>query len=342
MSETMPRVIETGTKFAKIIPGTSATVDVVFTHANVPAGTFNLERTGARLNSKILLNMKANDCYQRGVPGVADSLKGVAVWLRERIAELGACYVRSIGISAGASAAIYFGHAIDADTVIAIAPELQLGQPGYRSYDWNPVKIYHVRDLTNIAAALGARLNVAFPAWDVSDYRHIHAVMRHGGARMCFLPDMHNGAKEINWRRLAAAPGAVDLAEMTLRGTYEFRFGLEELWQGVAGFEAIGRADRFAAGMFAGLLEIDPENPGLCYQAALQCLLTGRREEAAALWLRAAAGMASTPLPLGKRYVEYERLVEAPAFAALTAFVEEMAPALPPVAPGAPNWMAAW
>lgn len=333
----------TGTPYAKIVTGASSTVDVIWTHANVPAGTFNLERNGARINTKILLNMKGNDCYQRGVPGIADSIKGVTAWLAKTIAELGAAHVRSIGISAGATAAILFGHALDADTVIAVSPEIQLGIPGYRSHDWNAAKVYPVRDVTALASGLGSRLSVVFPGWDISDFRHIHAVMHSCEADISFVPDMHNGSKELNWRRIVAAAGAVDLRAMTVSGNYDWRFDLDDVWQGVAGFEAIGRSNGFADRMLSALLEKDPWNPGLCYHAALVRAVLGDLREAETLWLRAAPGLATTQSAIEKRCLEYNKLLPPAAYARALNFITEMARVCPPipVKPSA-NVMSVW
>ena len=326
----------TGTPYAKIVAGASSTVDVIWTHANVPAGTFSLERAGARINTKILLNMKGNDCYQRGVPGIADSIKGVTAWLGHTIAGLGATHVRSIGISAGATAAILFGHALKADTVIAVSPEIQLGIPGYRSHDWNAAKVYPVRDVTALARGLEKKLSVIFPAWDISDFRHIHAVMRSCDADISFVPDMHNGSKELNWRRIMAAPAAIDLRKMAVNGTYDWRFDLDDVWQGVAGFEAIGRSEVFADRMLSALLQKDPENPGLCYHGALARAVLGDLGAAQSLWLKAALGLATTQSAIEKRCSEYNKLLPAESYERALSFITEMVRICPPI-PVKPN-----
>jgi hypothetical protein len=338
--------METATPYAKIIPGASTTIDVIFTHAFVPAGTFNLEHAGAKQNSKILLNMKDDDCYQRGVHGIADSIEGVAAWLQAKIKDLGGRYVRMIGLSAGGTAAIIFGHLLEADAVIAVAPEIQLGIPGYRSYDWNPEKQYHkrFRDTAPLLRFLGQRLSLVFPAWDMSDYRHIHSAMQDGAARLLLVPDMHSGASQLDWRRILAAQNAVDIAEMTLNGLYDWQFDLEDVWRGVAGFEAIGRADHFVDRMFTSLLQFDPENPGICYRAAMQKALLGEYGQAADLWRRSAPWIASTGFGLAGRFGEYEPLVGPAAFERLKAFVESMADNEPPalVTRKQPSPMAMW
>jgi hypothetical protein len=310
-------------RHVRIIPGRSSTIDVIFTHAFVPAGTFNLERTGAGINTKILLNMRDDDCYQRGVFGLADTIEGVAAWLRAAGQDFDGDYLRMIGFSTGGTAAVIFGDLLDADTVIAIGPELQLGVPGYRSHDLNPVRYYHrqFRDVRPLLHKLGKRLSMVFPAWDITDFRHIHNALQADSARVFIVPDMHSGSHQLDWKRITAAPGPVDLGELTLNGLYDWRLDLDYVALGAAGFEAIGHADDFATSMFSSLLAQDPDNPGIRYRAAAQYAMMGDFTQAAYLWPEAAALIGTTGFPLKGRYREYEPLVTAAAFQRLEAFV---------------------
>jgi hypothetical protein len=337
--------MKTGSPYAKIIPGSSGTTDIVFSHANIPPGTFNLERTGARINSKILLNTHNNDCFQRGIPRIADSIDTAAPWLAQKVKELGGTTLRVIGLSAGASAAIVYGHLLGADAVISVAPEIELGIPGYRSHGWNPVKCYDPvwRNTAPLLPQLGRRLGVVFPAWDVSEFRSLQAVMDVPDVNLTLVPDMHSGTRQLDWRRITAAPGAVDLAEMTLNGVYDWQLNRDQLWWGIAGYEAIGKDDALADQVFADLLVADPTNPGFAYRAAIQKALLGDCGHAAWLWRICAGPMESTSATLAERYLEYRNMVSKQDFARLQEFVISASANLTaPVVKPQVNLMGAW
>jgi hypothetical protein len=312
-------MLDTGTDYAKIILGSSGTVDVIWSEVGIKPGNFTFEQEGVGVNTKILLNMREIDLYMNGVPGVADTMEGVAAWLKEKIAYLGAKYVRCLGHSAGASAAIGFGYLIDADLVIAVGPEIELGVPRYRSFEWYYDKIYHpeYRNLTRVVRELGDRLCLMFPAFDISDYRHIHAVMETGREGTMYLADMHSGSFEVNWGWVTAASGQLPRELMLHKKTYDWKFDRLDVWRGAVAFEAIGKADELACEMLEQLMAVDP-HPGILYRLSAQKALLGDLETAAALWARAIAGSGS--VTLGRLATEYKWSVRPEVFKELKRF----------------------
>lgn len=66
--------------------------------------------------------------YHKGLPGIAKNIDGVAKYLGGLVKKSGAKKVIVVGNSAGGYAALLFGHLIDADVVLAFAPQTFISQ----------------------------------------------------------------------------------------------------------------------------------------------------------------------------------------------------------------------
>ena len=61
--------------------------------------------------------------YHRGLPGIADNIDGVAVYLKNMIREQQPRKVVAVGNSAGGYAALLFGYLLSANIVLAFSPQ---------------------------------------------------------------------------------------------------------------------------------------------------------------------------------------------------------------------------
>ncbi len=90
-----------------------------------PFEFFNL--TQALPAKKIFVRDFSQSWYQAGLPGLADSVEGIAAYLREQIKAQGTKRLVLLGNSMGGYAALLFGALLDADVVLAFAPQTYLG-----------------------------------------------------------------------------------------------------------------------------------------------------------------------------------------------------------------------
>ncbi|RKY21250.1 MAG: hypothetical protein DRQ55_04915 [Planctomycetota bacterium] len=77
---------------------------------------------------RLFVRDPAQAWYQRGLPGVAADVDGVAQHLTRRIAASGAERVVMVGNSMGGYAALLFGARLDVHAVLAFAPQTFLGR----------------------------------------------------------------------------------------------------------------------------------------------------------------------------------------------------------------------
>lgn len=71
--------------------------------------------------------------YHDGVPGLGTSIEETAASLRQIVDALQPSYLVAMGASMGGYAAVVFGSLLQADRILALSTELQLGLPGSRS-----------------------------------------------------------------------------------------------------------------------------------------------------------------------------------------------------------------
>ena len=91
-----------------------------------PSEFFDLTKD-ARAN-RIFMRDVQKVWYQRGLPGVATDIDGIASFLAEKREEVGASRVVLVGNSMGGYAAVVLGILLDADRVLAFAPQTFIGR----------------------------------------------------------------------------------------------------------------------------------------------------------------------------------------------------------------------
>ncbi|MHB8885588.1 MAG: alpha/beta fold hydrolase [Methylovirgula sp.] len=265
--------------FFALLPGTSRTLDLIFSHTYVPPGKFTLLRDGkASPNWRLHLNCSGNNYYQRGIPGVAESIDRAAAWLGRVIAGLDISKVRAIGGSMGGYAALLFGHLVSADLIIAVGPEIMLGEAHDRSFIWYEEKIYdpRYREVSAVLAALGARARIVFPAYDVSDFQHIGRAQKIEGPEILYLPSFHTGGQLLDWPKILAAGCDIAFPQgFTAHPSFDLDYGPAALAEATAAFAAICERRFMEAHQRLMALCAEKPNPGLAAQAAAQLCLNG-------------------------------------------------------------------
>lgn len=100
-------------------------------HNVYPAAVFEFARLLDRLSVRqVLLRDPHRLWYYRGVPGLGASIEAVHEFLAQLKAGLRPRRIVTLGTSAGGYAAILFGLLLQADEVLAFAPQTRLTEPG--------------------------------------------------------------------------------------------------------------------------------------------------------------------------------------------------------------------
>jgi len=269
----------------------SGTLDVVFCRAFTPPGSFQFAAM-ASPNSQLFLNVRGNDYYQRGIPGVTWGIEETASWLMEVAAACGAARIRTMGVSMGGYAALLFGQLVGAEAIYACAPRLSLGRAECRSWRWNRARVYHPvhRDLSAVLPGLAPRARLVFPAFDIMDHHDIVLAMGGVGAgQVRLVRDFHPCEGGLDWAAILASPAPLGFADAIL-GCAEHGFAAE-----AADLARLARAyTAVADGRFRDVLGLldeaasrDPANTGVRYQAGMMHALLGDTARASAV-LRAA------------------------------------------------------
>lgn len=274
-------------------PGTSRTLDVIFSHTYIPAGKFALRRDGkASPNWRLYLNCAGNGYYQRGITSVTETIDATASWLARIVSKLDVDHVRTIGVSMGAAAALLFGDLVSADRIIAVGPEIVLGGPHDRSFIWCAEKFYDARyrDLTSVLKSVAERACIVFPAYDIADFIHIRQTQDAGYPHVVYLHAFHSGGQWLDWPRILNADGDIAFPHaFTTHPAFDFDYAPQALKEGEAPFASICARDFGKARDRLVALSAQKSNPGLMAQAAAQSCLLGDDVAAGALLDRAKA-----------------------------------------------------
>ncbi|WP_337269647.1 hypothetical protein [Oryzifoliimicrobium ureilyticus] len=273
--------------FFKYIPGDTRQLDLIFSQCFVAPGQFAIERllTDNRHHC-VFLNTANNDFYQHGVPGLGTSVDETAATLRQFARQIGVTRIRCLGMSMGASAAILFGSLLGADRVVAVGPEIEIGLPFHRSEYHNRDKRFHLshRLLAPHVAALGDRLHLTFPAYDMGDWLHA-AMATEIGAPFLWIRQFHSGGQSIDWPALLAADACESPLRMFLTTGTEEPLPPAQLRFGAAAHIAFCRKDhKEAVRIAAHLFDIKPL-AGLAFFIAANLYCQGLIAEAD-IWLR--------------------------------------------------------
>ncbi|MCO5730373.1 hypothetical protein [Rhizobium sp. SSA_523] len=275
--------------FFKFVPGRSRELTLVFSQCFVAPGQFAIERTLKDYpHPTLFLNTVDNDFYQHGVPTLGTSVEETVQVLKASAQRLSASHIRCVGMSMGASAAILFGALLNADCVVAVGPELQIGLPCHRSHYHNRDRrfVAEHQDLVPHALALGPRLQMTFPAYDLGDWLHA-GMAEQAGLAYHFMRQFHSGGQSIDWPGLLGSSiDRTDLAShLTTRTTG--RISLELLRQGASAHEAFCRREHARACDLAMAVHAAAPLAGLAFFIAANLFCQNRVGEADD-WLRRA------------------------------------------------------
>ena len=209
-------------EFIKLDIGTEShdSLDILFSHCNVPRGHFAFSHvSAAAVHSRLSVNVSANDWYQQGIPGISTSIAETVDFLRRIVDWLGCSYVRTIGSSMGAYAALLFGDLLGADEVVACDPEICLGDERMRSWMWNPSRVYdeQYRNITQSIRRLGRRALISVSAYDPMEAATAISLLELGVAPV-FSKFFHGTIEHFQWNRLLGEPRrrAKDFIDETL------------------------------------------------------------------------------------------------------------------------------
>ena len=101
---------DTPSEYFKFNLRSPKTLDIAFTHALEPAGSFDFGFLYDGSSKSVLyLNTTDMDYYQNGIPGVTRSIEETVSWIQAIKATFGFEVVRTIGQSMGGYAALVFG-----------------------------------------------------------------------------------------------------------------------------------------------------------------------------------------------------------------------------------------
>ena len=269
----------------RYFPGTSGTLDIVFSH-NAPVGTFAPpapEKAPTDGDARLYLKDENNTFYQHGIPGLTDSIDATARWLEQAIARLRPTRIRTLGVSSGGYGAIVYGHLLGADAIHAIAPEIVLGLPQYRSALWFKQPRYDPahRDLRPFLPALNARLSIVYPAYEPLDYRMLQACRTAGLDHLALTADFHPGGNgALVDRVFGAAPALVPPAAMIVR-RYELHYDDATIERIAIAHEAMIERDYARSGaLLRDAVAADPANAGLRCHLGVHRFLEGDRGRA--------------------------------------------------------------
>jgi len=217
----------TPSEFFHAVPG-HGTLDVFFSHGNVPMGRFGWLGVAEGPSGKLFVNTRGNDWYRFGVPGVTASLSETTHWISRVASSLLVDKVRLFGSSMGAPAAIAVGAELGADEVFAFDSELKVGRAIYRSIKWSTMRHYpaELRNLLPSSAALGRRLHLFQSAWDPLEARWIATSITHD-LRPTLVHAFHGDIPSlVDWPTFFAGNATV-LEALTARSIVREPLGIE-------------------------------------------------------------------------------------------------------------------
>lgn len=253
-------------------------LDIAFTHARVPAGSFSFTKNYeiASPHSVLHLNTSDIDYYQHGIPGATRSVLETVHWLMRIKSEFGFEMIRTVGASMAGYAAILYGDRVGADFVCSVSPVL----------DWSHVflgEVANIIDLHDEIGRISNRATLMFGAFDVVDYKDITRCLDAGlrVGDLAIVGNVHGSATSLNLG--AFLSGGVDVTkEALMLNPYDIRLD-EAMIRQLGSLELFCLTDGSARAV--ELLEqaaaIDPFNPDFRFRRAVLLCLLGHPEEAA-------------------------------------------------------------
>jgi len=251
-------------------------LDIAFTYAQVPAGTFSYKGDyRSSPHSALHLNTADNDYYQRGIPGATRSIAGTAAWLRTIRQEFGFKAVRVIGASMAGYAAILFGDLIEADLICAISPVLDRGHVFLG-------ETVYFEDVDGAIARIRDRAAIMFGAFDVVEYRFIVRCLDCGLSLddLCVVGNLHSCNLSFDLRKFLEGDAHLPVRSLMIN---PYTIPLND-----AMIREVGQIDLFSVDtddpqrldILARAAAVDRLNPAFPFRRAVLLCLRGREHEA--------------------------------------------------------------
>ena len=263
----------------RYFPGTNGTLNLVFSD-NAADGAFTPpapETRPADSDARLYLKDDSDSFHQHGIPGLTDSIGATARWLEQAIARIGPTRVRTVGLGSGGYAAVLYGHLLGADAIHAVAPELVLGLPQYRSARFIKERRHdpNFRDLRPLLPALNPRLSVVFPAYEPVGYRMLQLCRAGGLEHLALTADFHPGGHGAPVGRVFGAAAALVPPAMMVVRQYPMR-DAEEIERIAVAHEALIERDYARSGaLLRDAVAADPGNAGLRCHVGVHRFLEG-------------------------------------------------------------------
>ena len=281
-------------RYAAVRPGTSGTLDIIFSWAHQPEGEFSLSDFPTE-NTQIFLNVRDNDCYQRGIPGLTGTIEETAHWLQRAIDHSRPNTVRTIGGSMGGYAALLFGHLLSADAVYCTGPFVRLGEPFCRSVEWYKGAHFDPKfqDISRPLPSLRSRCAVVFPVYDFFDYHQMQYFAEWPLRHLFYCPGLHPGGGSMDWDAVMASERPLTFDDGITKGRrYPLIYSLPQMERIWDAYGAIRRREHSRAlRLIVEIAEIDPMNHGVTYRLGVQQALLGDLRSARVTLRKAMAGI---------------------------------------------------
>lgn len=160
------RYVPVETDLSMMTEGTVFTFSGLHADHRLPGGEFVATLDGAPV-AKVIVKDLAAVWYQQGLTGLGESRATAFAALADRFADLPRPWT-CIGNSAGGYAAIYAGHVMQADRIVAFSPQTNVDRDTFVRFarDYPRLRAYDVRAADNdLLAALPAYAPVPTDIW---------------------------------------------------------------------------------------------------------------------------------------------------------------------------------
>jgi SAM-dependent methyltransferase/pyruvate-formate lyase-activating enzyme len=269
---------DTPSEYFKFNLRSPKTLDIAFTHALEPAGSFDFGFLYDGSSKSVLyLNTTDMDYYQNGIPGVTRSIEETVSWIQAIKATFGFEVVRTIGQSMGGYAALVFGDLLEADMVLAISPVIG------REYTLLG-KSASFRDPSEAILRLKDKAIITFGAFEAIEYLFIAQCLAIGMELddLWLVGNGHASAGSLDLSRFVTANGRVPGRELLLN-PHPTPFGPDMISEIASVHHHIGaRRDDRVVDILGRAAELDAMNPGFRYRRGVHLALLGRGDEAVA------------------------------------------------------------
>lgn len=194
-----------------------------FSHVGYPVGKFAMsnEINAKNVNASIVyINCHYNSWYQAGINGNSDTIDKTASLLSEIMHNLTPSRVLTVGMSMGGYAALLFGCLLKVDCILAVTPELILGEELSRSLSLNNLQYYDPAyfSLHDILQDSKCNINLLFGCYDLNDLSLLwpsatFLERANPNLQMTFCDDGHKLALSLDIRNLCRNCLAIDVLQ---------------------------------------------------------------------------------------------------------------------------------